>query len=657
MTEQRPPVRWPSSPELAVGAILVLAKVWLTRGQSLLAIGNSLGDDRLYLDLASELVRGHWLGPLHYLALAKNPLYPMWVAATFVLDVPLLLAEQLLYVLACALLVAAVAPALRGRIWAWVLFLVLFFNPVSFADQNMTRAAREGIYGSLTLLVFAGCAGCATRLEQPCAVLFRWSCLLGVSLGAIVLCREEGVWITPLVVIAVLAAARRPFPWPRAVGAALLAGSIAASMIGGVLVTNWLHYGVAILNEQNGGAFPKAYGAVSRVRHANWRRFVPVPKETRQRIYAVSPRFAELAPFIEGPDLQAWIAPSCRLAGVCDDVYTGLFLWTMRDAARQAGHFKNGCEAAAFWEGLAREVNDACSEGRLDCLPPRSSLMPPWRSEYMRLFLDALGRGAVYIARFQGVTAQPTPSAGPLWLVDIFRDLSHERLAGLDAQSHVVRVVGWAAAKDGSPLEITLSTEGGGEALSPAERRPRPDVEGYLRSHGVNVQDAGFALRGYCPASCELIVSAAGKELVRVPLERKGVVVDHDKVAVAIDEVFPEHGSPLQERMDAKRIAALEAIIGVYRRFTPLLAWLALVAWIVAGARVLLHHSGLAIWLMAGAALAGFTARLAMLSVVDAMAFNGINVQYLSAAYPLFLAFVALGLASAAEHSHEKPER
>src|SRR4029077_15270615 len=63
-----------------------------------------------------------------------------------------------------------------------------------------------------------------------------------------------------------------------------------------------LHYyhmfGVVEVKEKN---FQAAMGALLRPIPDHWQPRIPVPRETWQRLYAVSPAFAELKPALEGP--------------------------------------------------------------------------------------------------------------------------------------------------------------------------------------------------------------------------------------------------------------------------------------------------------------------------------------------------------------------
>jgi hypothetical protein len=72
---------------------------------------------------------------------------------------------------------------------------------------------------------------------------------------------------------------------------------VAVGVVAGI---NKSRYGLFSTNELKSHDFLAAYGALTRVNHANWHPYYPVPKETRWRIYMISPAFVELVPFLEG---------------------------------------------------------------------------------------------------------------------------------------------------------------------------------------------------------------------------------------------------------------------------------------------------------------------------------------------------------------------
>ena len=184
---------------------------WHARGR----LGTARIDDRLFLDLARHLLAGEWLGPYDQFTLIKGAFYSLWVAAVHLTGIPLLLAQQLLYVAACALLVVALRPLVAARWLRGLIFVVLLWNPMTFTNVQAMRVVREGIYPALGVLVTACAVALLGRAERPLAEIAGWAAGLGLALGAFWLTREEGLWILPLVVPVVILAAFRA-GWPKA---------------------------------------------------------------------------------------------------------------------------------------------------------------------------------------------------------------------------------------------------------------------------------------------------------------------------------------------------------------------------------------------------------------------------------------------------------
>jgi hypothetical protein len=87
-------------------------------------------------------------------------------------------------------------------------------------------------------------------------------------------------------------------------------------------------------------------------------------------IYDVSPAFAELRPYLEGNIGRIWTETSVsrlpELVGQ-EDIGGGWYLWALRDAIVEAGHYRTAPEALRYFAQVGAEVNNACDAGRLDC--------------------------------------------------------------------------------------------------------------------------------------------------------------------------------------------------------------------------------------------------------------------------------------------------
>ena len=142
-------------------SILSVTKLFLTYSQKLTAFGNAFHDDRLFLNLATNLVNGTWLGTYNSLTLAKGPMYPMWIATISEVGIPLLLAQQLLYICAGLVLILALRRLVTNNLVLTLIYSLYLFNPIT-SGGCVTRVIREGIYPALTILVVACMIGPST---------------------------------------------------------------------------------------------------------------------------------------------------------------------------------------------------------------------------------------------------------------------------------------------------------------------------------------------------------------------------------------------------------------------------------------------------------------------------------------------------------------
>lgn len=470
---------------VAIVVIVTAVKLLVVSQQGMTVLGGAAVDDGLFVRAASYLRQGMWLGPYDWLTLAKGPAYPLWIAAVAALGIPLLGAQQVLYAFACGVLTLVVRPMLRSR-WASVaLYIALLLNPVTFADGAATRVLREGIYQSLTMLVVACAIATWVRADRSPRAWTGWAIGLGSSSAAFWLTREEGVWLTPILLlpVATVFMAVRSHGWSlRRISNDLrpwgLGAAVALLLVGAVAANNQRVYGVFQTVDTMSGGFVNAYGALARIEPRRWVPDVPVPKEVRLRAYAVSPTFALLEPSLEGTVGANW----ARISG-SPEIKGGWFQWALRESTLHmgynltGGYYISAGQTEAFYQQVADELNAACADGRLDASPPRASLMPPWRGEYTKPFLSALARSARLLALFEGISTRASPSDISPSLWGEFTGTAIGSYAGLDPEpagretatavlDFVLVAYQWL-----TPLALLVAITGAGITLADSVRR------------------------------------------------------------------------------------------------------------------------------------------------------------------------------------------
>lgn len=377
----------------AVAAIIATYyKIWLTDVYYLRAVF-APHDDHHFVNLASYILNGDWLGRYDQYSqytLMKGVFYPIWIAFSNVLGIPLLMSQQLLYSFACIVFIVAISPDVKHKGWLFLIFLFLLFNPFTL---NIVRVFRLGIYPALVILVIASAYGLYTRALIGTGKKFLWAVSLGLSLSALWHTREEAIWIVPSLLVMLFFTVFMIWvnkghnlknitvlyttPLILLVSFTLLLATL-----------NWRSYGIFTPLEINSSEFESAYSGLLKIKADSWKRFYPVVKEARMKAYAVSPAFKELEPFLESDQGQQW-------QGHRYDIPAAYFIWAFRDAVQRAGYYnysesenpKTIRQTLEFYERMGSELKEACDSGKLECESLLSPFVPPWKKEYTKLLL------------------------------------------------------------------------------------------------------------------------------------------------------------------------------------------------------------------------------------------------------------------------------
>jgi hypothetical protein len=624
-------------------------------------------DDQLFVRLAHYLAAGQWLGPYDNLTLAKGMFYPMFIAATFWLSVPLKIAEHLFYLFICGSAAGLVRRA-SGNKLSLVLFALLAFNPVLW-NYGFARVLRQGVYLSLALAVVI----LLVIIAFPPSGSSRGTLkrlFLGISLGLTVtaywLTREEGAWLVPAAImvlaVAVLAILRPKWSLQpvndglpirsaqlKAIGTPLLIALITfAAADWTVAALNYQYYGIFETNEFRAKNFLRAYGALERIQQDKWRYLVTIPEASWQKAYLVSPAARELSPSVEGQTRQLWLQISCTYGIVkpCDEVQTGYDMWEFRDAVANAGHYKSGADAMRFYGTLAGEIDAACDSKKIACLPPRSSMQPPFRPEYLSwTWRDAKEITHLTFKMVEGPVV-PMPSVGPDNDVAIFADTIDDLY--LPERSTVV-IRGWVAAASGAPgLKVESRTQViSNTAVSP---QPAPDVEKVYPA----LKSYRFELRTDCPITeCDLVVDVPGISPSRFPLNslmHSGPIPPTGQTAALMGYVESSTGSDafaLRDRRRAVQTKIANDIAPAYAYLFPRIAGVAALGLLLATIfrrQFPLPPAVLALGLASVIAVATYIVLMALVMATTGM-LVGI-VVYLSPASPFVITFTTLGLYS-----------
>ena len=370
---------------IVIFLFIVLIRLWLVDTFQLMAT-DTPHDDYLFIKTAGHILNGEWLGPYNHLTLIKGPVYPLFIAFSYLLGMPLLFSEQIFYSIACFIAIYSLKPICNNKYIFIISFIFILFNPFLYNYPLPGRVLRESFSISLILIVFSSILGAIGYIKYSSRVFFVWVLIFSFSLSSVWYTREEGIWLLPPIVIFILlfvfnktgkkiAFNKKVIIFTVPFFVFLLFSFVFMSL-------NKSYYGFFIINELKTKEFISAYGGLMNVKQDAFRPYVPVSNDVLNKVYDVSPSFKELQPFFG----------KARLLPGRTQWPPSFFIWEIREAVNGAGYSTDLDTALKFYRNIGNDIKNACDAGRLSCISRGASLQPPWFSVYNYRALKEFGK-------------------------------------------------------------------------------------------------------------------------------------------------------------------------------------------------------------------------------------------------------------------------
>lgn len=83
---------------------LLIIKIIIVQIQPIVAKYSMIYDDQLMVEQANSIVSGNWLGEYDSRTLTKGAFTPLFIALTYILNIPFLIGKEIFYGIACIFL-------------------------------------------------------------------------------------------------------------------------------------------------------------------------------------------------------------------------------------------------------------------------------------------------------------------------------------------------------------------------------------------------------------------------------------------------------------------------------------------------------------------------------------------------------------------------
>jgi hypothetical protein len=593
----------------------------------------------------------YWWRPFNEWTLMNPPVYPLFVAAMKITGLPLRMAIELLYIGGAATLTLSLGRLGIGPLARIVVFGLIVFHPYSY--EVFDHVYAETLYTCLMLFFvtfFIQLVTAKSRID-----LRRSTILFAGTTALLWYCRKESILLGGLLALigCTIAGASlcRLMSKRDAVdfGMRLVAIPYAAVLALGMLIAgaNGLRYGLWHTFWFNVPNYARAYSSLEAIRPDHAVRFVPITRDMRQKAYAVSPAFRELAPIIDGKE-ENWGAFFTRQSmGIHGEIGAGWFYWVLIDAAARAGHFKNAPDAEAYFGRVADEITAALNDGRL---PSRRVILPfvdPDVSLWLPYIPSSLIELTEYLFSSQvPVRAVALAEVAPDVVADFDR-VANRRTSASEYPSYIAQ--GWVLSSTPPPVAIKMVDMNGQFVRSSYQPQPRPDVPPIKNQTGQPGPPAlGFTIRW--PASEHGLESTRFKVLLQdgtsaisspvstIPLGKEIQLIAEapSTVFIALDRLE----KPTTSKTDVMAAFLIRWYYPIFAAFTLLCAVRLLSAFSNRKFSIILP---LAVLLFL---LAVIVSRVLLFAVLDASAWNALQARYLFPIAPLVTLIPALFLSS-----------
>lgn len=395
---------------------LILFKLWIIHTEEI--YGSSTEYDALWY--VGSAKHWYWGAPYSWTAFVRPCAYPLFIAVVHFLGIPLRIAIELAQMGGYAVLIAALRKADVPRPLCTVIFALMVLHPASFVFNN--HSMSDSFYAAILPLALGGSLLTLFTRKFVHAV---WT---GIAYAVLWNTREESFLIPLIVAVFFLLALlqRREAPTRKAhlvfwlKRTAALGGAMAALVIA-VYSANYATFRSFAKSDMSSPAFEKAFKALLRIKPSYSLRYIAVNMEALRIAYEVSPTFAQLKPQFEAIEGRNWTNPAFETLGIRE--YGPWFMWAFRNMTANAGYYKDPSSARGFYRKVAREINQACDEGRVPSRLVVSGFLDPGALARIRYLPRGIGEMAkLFLFRYQKVRVRADTNLFP-WMASLYEEM------------------------------------------------------------------------------------------------------------------------------------------------------------------------------------------------------------------------------------------
>lgn len=671
--------------------LLISARIALSSRLPAYIISSGIHDDAWCTARAMYLLDGQWMGPYDQYTLIKGVFAPLLMACAKLIGFTYMDICTYLYCLACCIFIVALSPVLKSWSLRILVFVILLFNPITYAASTFQRVYRNGLSQWQLLLVFGGIIAIFIRRNLSIMKLLPWSFLAGGALWAFFNTREDGIWLFPFLIISTVILLGFCY-WENGKKVnpkmAVLLIPIVLLAIGNmtICIINQNVYGQALRNDRDDGYYaevvkdlylikpdPEDDALYSSEEYQD--QYYNIYVSTVEKAYEASASFLSIKSTVDSA-IQAWD----RTFGIIGDgqPYADHILFAIRDGVAAAGYYQSLPETEAFYKQVHEELQAAFDSGHLEKKDAFSlgSMTAPLQMTDLPAIFAQIPKTIQKIVSFQNVQTIAISSRGSQDAIYRIESLTGDR--GIVGEKDYCTIIGWS---------FLYSNEA--EMAGAIYNSDRNKIIDLVFSGGEDVYEHYYNMGMDYPAAklCRFSISVPGYDTsdslyirvwdkgnpenyiecgvndILVAGDGMSGGISFDNGIVHISQVASYPGSEtLQISEYSNSVGRANAVISLYSKVIPALCLLSILGYIYLWIELFLerkkwNHDMFAVLLLLTGLLGSFVVFVGAMSYMTVTTFSAESYLYLSPAYIMLLVFASVSVCTAIGHIFTKYTR
>ena len=325
-------------------------------------------DDSLIMYLTENISNGNWLGEYNDKILTKGMFFPLLLSLFRLIHLPANIGLSLIYILSVITFCYIIRDKFKNKKILYLLYILLLFNPISFASETFERLYRYVIGPAQILFFISFLYGIYKNINIPKKIIPHLIGL-GITVTTIILTREDYLFVTALIIICFII-----FIIKLKKKSYLLFVFIIVMLIPIITVKtiNYHYYGKFILNDLTETSFKDAYIKILSVKPNKYVYRVSVPKESAKKIINASPTLKSL-----GEPIEVLYE---------EEKIDGHLIWFLKTTQYMDKKNQTLEEVNKFWGKVSDELEKAFAEGKLEkrITFPNLYMSPPTKENILK---------------------------------------------------------------------------------------------------------------------------------------------------------------------------------------------------------------------------------------------------------------------------------